>query len=42
MEMGCFVVVFGVMLSVSLGRRYLGFVRRCGSNRVSVILGYLR
>ena len=26
-------------LSVGLGREYLGFVRRCGSNGVSVILG---
>ena len=40
MEMGCFVVGFGVILSVSLGREYLDFVRRGGSNGMSVILGF--
>ena len=32
MGLGCFVVVLGVMLGVSLDRGLLGFVRRCGSN----------
>ena len=32
MELGCFIVVLGVNLMVSLGSEYLGFVRRGGSN----------
>ena len=41
MEIVYFVVGFGVMLSVGLDREWLGFVRRGGSNEVSVILGVL-
>ena len=39
MELGCFVVGFGVNLSGSLVREQLGFVRRDGSNDFGVLGG---
>lgn len=40
MGLVCFIVVFGVILSVSLGRDWLGFVRSGGSNDFWVIIEF--
>ena len=40
MELGCFVMVLGVMLRASLGRVYLELVRRGGSNGFGCDFGW--